>query len=69
MIPMYNEDASILYETVEAIALSDYDLTKIAITIHGEAARSDCYDATMEKCQTLADKFGYFGSTLHVLQP
>lgn len=69
MIPMYNEDASILYETVEAISLSDYDLSKVAITIHGEAARKDCYQTAIEKCKPLADKFWYFGSTLHVLQP
>jgi cellulose synthase/poly-beta-1,6-N-acetylglucosamine synthase-like glycosyltransferase len=33
MIPMYNEDPHIVYETVEAIALSGYDLSRIAVTI------------------------------------
>jgi cellulose synthase/poly-beta-1,6-N-acetylglucosamine synthase-like glycosyltransferase len=69
MIPMYNEDATILFETVEAIALSNYDLSKIAITIHGEAAKKELYEAALAKCLPLADKFGYFSSTLHVLQP
>lgn len=69
MIPMYNEDAAILYETVEAIALSSYDLSKVAITIHGEAAKKELYEKAMERCQPLAHKFWYFGSTLHYLQP
>ena len=36
IIPMYNEDPHIVYETVEAIALSGYDLSRIAVTIQGE---------------------------------
>jgi hypothetical protein len=66
---MYNEDASILFETVEAIALSNYDLSKVAITIHGEAHRKDCFEAALQACLPLAEKFGYFSSTLHQLLP
>ncbi len=69
MIPMYNEDPSILYETVEAIALSKYDLSKIAITIHWEAHRKDCFEAALAACAPLSNRFWYFGHTLHVLQP
>jgi cellulose synthase/poly-beta-1,6-N-acetylglucosamine synthase-like glycosyltransferase len=57
MIPMYNEDASIVYETVEAISKSSYDLSKVAITINGEASQKKIFEAALEKCLPLAENF------------
>lgn len=69
MIPMYNEDPAILYETVEAISLSSYDLSKVAITIHWEAHKQECFEAALEKCMPLASRFWFFWYTLHKLLP
>ena len=57
IIPMYNEDPTILFETVEAISKSSYDLSKVAITIHGEAHKTECFNAAMAKCAPLSSKF------------
>lgn len=67
MIPMYNESPEILYETIDAIRQSDYDLSRVAVTIQGETAGKKYFDAALEKCLPLAKHFGYFGHTLHTL--
>jgi hypothetical protein len=68
-IPMLNESPEILYETIEAIRFSNYDLSRVAVTIQGEASRKDCFEAALQKCMPLAQYFWYFGYTLHTLQP
>lgn len=69
MIPMYNESPEILYETIKNISEADYDLSKLAITIHWEARQEECFQKAREACQPFADKFWYFWHTLHTLQP
>lgn len=41
MIPMVNESYEILHETVQALKESNYDLSKLAVTVNGEAAKKD----------------------------
>jgi hypothetical protein len=68
MIPMVNESPEILYETIDAIRLSHYDLSRVAVTIQGEESRRECFEAALQKCMPLAKYFGYFGYTVHTLQ-
>lgn len=69
MIPMYNESPEIVYETIDAIRQSSYDLSRIAVTIQWEWAKKDNFLETLEKCKEFEWVFGYFGSSLHILQP
>lgn len=69
MIPMYNEWPEILYETVKAIRDANYDLSRIAVTIQGEAAKKENFYATIKHVEPLTKDFWYFWHTLHVLQP
>lgn len=68
VIPMYNESPDIVYETIDAIRQSDYDLSRVAVTIAWEWAKKDVFIATLEKCKPLEKCFWYFWSSLHVLQ-
>ncbi len=69
MIPMYNESPDILYETIDAIRQSSYDLSRVAVTIQWEWAKKEIFLAAMEKCEDLKSSFWYFWSSLHILQP
>ncbi len=69
MVPMYTESPDILLETIEAIRDTEYDLSKVAVTLHGEAHRKDCFDAALQACLPLKQYFWYFNYTLHSLKP
>ena len=49
MIPMYNEDAEILMETVSHIAEANYDLSRVAVTLNGENAKRELYEEAWNK--------------------
>ena len=57
MVPMYTESPDILLETIEAIRDTEYDLSKVAVTLHGEAHRKDCFDAALQACLPLKQYF------------
>ena len=69
MIPMYNESAEIVYETVEAIAKSHYDLSRVAVTLQCEGAKEAHAREVIARCETLGTQFGFRGATIHFLQP
>ncbi len=69
MIPMYNESADILYETIEAIVDSNYDLSRIAVTLQCEGAKEAHAREVIARCETLGKNFGFWGYTMHHLQP
>jgi len=70
MIPMVNESYEILHDTVDALKKSNYDLSKLAITVNGEAAKKEHFLSVWKKLEKEFDGvFGYFNYTLHELAP
>lgn len=68
MIPMVNESYEILHDTLKALSESNYDLSKLAVTVNGEAAKKQHFESVWEKLRKEFDGiFGYFNYTLHVL--
>lgn len=68
MIPMVNESYEILYDTLQALADSNYDLKKLAVTVNGEAAKKEHFLSVWAKLEeTFSHTFGYFSYTLHEL--
>lgn len=68
MIPMVNEDYEIIRDTLQALKNSEYDLSKLAVTINGEAVKRDHFMHIWENAQKdFANVFGYFTYTLHEL--
>ena len=51
MIPMVNESYEILHDTVYALTQSNYDLSKLAVTVNGEAAKKDHFLNVREKLE------------------
>lgn len=49
MIPMVNESYEILHDTLHALAKSNYDLKKLAVTVNGEAAKKEHFHSVREK--------------------
>ena len=69
IIPMYNESTDIVYETVDAIRKSNYDLSRVAVTIQWEAAKREHFMQVIQEILPLKQEFGYFNYTCHELQP
>ncbi len=68
MIPMVNEDYSILHDTVAALKQSNYDLKKLAVTVNGEAVKKEHLLSVWEKLEKeFKGTFGYFDYTMHEL--
>lgn len=51
MIPMVNESYEILHETVDALKKCNYDLSKLAVTVNGEAAKKEHFLSVREKLE------------------
>lgn len=68
MIPMVNESYDILHDTIKALKDSNYDLSKLAVTVNGEAAKKEHFMKVWEELEKeFTGVFGYFDYTLHVL--
>lgn len=68
MIPMVNESYEILHDTLQALTESNYDLTKLAVTVNGEAAKKEHFLSVWSKLEKeFSGIFGYFNYTLHEL--
>ncbi len=68
MIPMVNESYEILRDTLQALKESNYNLTKLAVTVNGEAAKKEHFLSVRSKLESeFSGIFGYFNYTLHEL--
>lgn len=66
ILPTYNENYEILHETLTTLSTTNYDLSKIAVTIAGEAKQAAHFaQIWWQASQDFAWKFWYFSSTLH----
>lgn len=68
MIPMVNESYEIIHDTLDALRKSNYDLSKLAVTVNGEAAKREHFHHVWEKAEKeFTNTFWYFDYTLHEL--
>jgi hypothetical protein len=66
ILPMYNESADIIRETLHNLQKSNYDLKKIAITIAGEERKVEHFKSVLDEIiPEFQDIFGYLDYNIH----